>query len=171
MSPACYQILWSVPRSWDLIAKPWDISCKYPSRCFPYRRRNVLKSGGARANSTDPGGILSFPVEGLLNPMFKPQCRHEQQIWSFLRVNAEICPHSKLDFAEDFTAMYIINNHLCMRLLRSPGERYYSKSQGCGVGVENGVGVGRSRSFWLEPELELETVKFTRQRLQPGVAS
>ena len=33
-------------------------------------RRNVLKSGGARANSTGPEGKLSFPVEGLLNPVF-----------------------------------------------------------------------------------------------------
>ena len=41
--------------------------------------------------------------------------------------------------------------------------------QGCGVVVNTGVGVGRSRSFWLESELE--SVKFGRLRLRPGVAS
>ena len=29
----------------------------------------------------------------------------------------------------------------------------YGNKQGCGVGVETGVGVGRSRLFWLESEL------------------
>ena len=43
-------------------------------------------------------------------------------------------------------------------------------SQGCGVGVETGVGVGRSRPFWLESESELESAKFCRLRLRPGVA-
>ena len=42
--------------------------------------------------------------------------------------------------------------------------------QGCGVGVEPGVRVGGSRSFWLESESELESVKFGRLRLWPGVA-
>ena len=42
--------------------------------------------------------------------------------------------------------------------------------QGCGVGVETGVGVGRSRPFWPESESELESVKFYRLRLRPGVA-
>ena len=42
--------------------------------------------------------------------------------------------------------------------------------QGCGVGVEAGVGVGRSRPFCLESESELESVKFCRLRLRPGVA-
>ena len=32
--------------------------------------------------------------------------------------------------------------------------------QGCGVGVEAGVEVGRNRSFCLESESELESVKF-----------
>ena len=41
---------------------------------------------------------------------------------------------------------------------------------GCGVGVEAGVGVGRSRPFCLESESELESAKFRRLRLQPGVA-
>ena len=34
--------------------------------------------------------------------------------------------------------------------------------QGCGVGIEAGVGVGRSRPFWLESESELEPVKFAQ---------
>ena len=42
--------------------------------------------------------------------------------------------------------------------------------QGCGVRVETGVGVGRSRLFWPESESELESVKFGRLRLRPGVA-
>ena len=42
--------------------------------------------------------------------------------------------------------------------------------QCCGVGVETGVGVARSRPFWLESESELEWVKFYRIRLRPGVA-
>ena len=42
--------------------------------------------------------------------------------------------------------------------------------QGCGVGVETGVGVDRSRPFWPESESELESVKFCRLRLRPGVA-
>ena len=42
--------------------------------------------------------------------------------------------------------------------------------QGCGVGVETGVGVGRSRPFCLESESELESIKFRRLRLQSGVA-
>ena len=41
--------------------------------------------------------------------------------------------------------------------------------QGCGVGVEPGVGVSRSRPFCLESETELESVKFCRLRLRPGV--
>ena len=48
------------------------------------------------------------------------------------------------------------------------GER--SCKQSCGVGVETGVGVGRSRAFWLKLESELKSVKFSRLRLQPGVA-
>ena len=46
----------------------------------------------------------------------------------------------------------------------------YCFHQGCGVGVEAGVGVGRSRPFCLESESELESVKFCRLRLRPGVA-
>ena len=42
--------------------------------------------------------------------------------------------------------------------------------QGCGVGVETGVGVGRSGPFWPESESELEPVKFCRLRLRPGIA-
>ena len=38
--------------------------------------------------------------------------------------------------------------------------------QGCGVGVETGVGVSRSRPFW---QSELESVKFDRLRLRAGV--
>ena len=34
-----------------------------------------------------------------------------------------------------------------------------------------GVGVGRSRPFCLESESELESVKFSRLRLRPGVAA
>ena len=34
--------------------------------------------------------------------------------------------------------------------------------QGCEVGVEDGVGVGRRRPFFLESELELESIKFCR---------
>ena len=41
--------------------------------------------------------------------------------------------------------------------------------QGCGVGVEPGVGVGRSRFFWPESESELESVQNYRLRLRPGV--
>ena len=40
--------------------------------------------------------------------------------------------------------------------------------QGCGVGVESRVGVGRSRTFWLESELEL--VNFGRLQLRSWVA-
>ena len=43
-------------------------------------------------------------------------------------------------------------------------------NQGCRAGVETGVGVGRSRPFWLGSELELESVKFGRLRLRPRVA-
>ena len=46
-----------------------------------------------------------------------------------------------------------------------------SHYQGCRVGVETAVGVGRSRSFRPESESELESVKFYRLRLRPGVAS
>ena len=42
-------------------------------------------------------------------------------------------------------------------------------NHGCGVIVEAGVGVGGSRPFRLEPESELESVKFCRFRLRPGV--
>ena len=41
--------------------------------------------------------------------------------------------------------------------------------QGCGVGVEAGVGVDRSRPFLPESESELESVTF--YRLRPGVAA
>ena len=41
--------------------------------------------------------------------------------------------------------------------------------QGRGARVEAGVGVDRSRPFCLECESELESVKFCRLRLQPGV--
>ena len=37
---------------------------------------------------------------------------------------------------------------------------YYN--QGCGVGVETGDGVGRSRPFWFESKSELESVKKNR---------
>ena len=40
--------------------------------------------------------------------------------------------------------------------------------QGRGVEAETGVGVGWSRPFWLESEVE--SVKFVRLRLLPGVA-
>ena len=40
--------------------------------------------------------------------------------------------------------------------------------QGCEVGVKIGVGVDRSRAFWLESELE--SVKIFQLRLLPGVA-
>ena len=40
--------------------------------------------------------------------------------------------------------------------------------QGCGVGVETGVGVGRSRPFWSESEME--SVKFCRLQLRLVVA-
>ena len=42
--------------------------------------------------------------------------------------------------------------------------------QGFGAGVEVGVGVGRSLPFCLESASELESVKFGRLRLRPGVA-
>ena len=42
--------------------------------------------------------------------------------------------------------------------------------RGSGVAVEDGVGVGRSRPFCLESELELESIKFCRLRLRHGVA-
>ena len=48
---------------------------------------------------------------------------------------------------------------------------FNTPNQGCGVGVDTGVGVGRSRLFWPESESELESVKFGRLRLQPGVAT
>ena len=53
-------------------------------------------------------------------------------------------------------------------LARALSARFCSSAQGCGVGVETGVGVGRSRPFW--PESELESAKFYRLRLRPGVA-
>ena len=43
--------------------------------------------------------------------------------------------------------------------------------QGCGVGVETEVGVGRSRPFFPESESDLESAKFHRLRLRPGVAN
>ena len=49
-----------------------------------HRRRNVLKSGRARANSIDPEGKLSFPVEGLLSPMFKSKCRYDIRAYNDL---------------------------------------------------------------------------------------
>ena len=48
--------------------------------------------------------------------------------------------------------------------------RHQSRHQGCGVGVETGVGVGRSRPFWPESESELESRKVCQIRLRPGVA-
>ena len=39
--------------------------------------------------------------------------------------------------------------------------------QGCGAGVKTGVGLGGSRPFWPQSELELESVK--SGRLRPGV--
>ena len=50
-----------------------------------------------------------------------------------------------------------------------PGEGWGHK-QGCGVGVETGVAVSRSRPFWPESESELELLKFGRLRLRPGFA-
>ena len=47
---------------------------------------------------------------------------------------------------------------------------WWCQSQGCGVGVETGVGVCRSRPFCLESEWELESVKLGRLRLRSGVA-
>ena len=38
----------------------------------------------------------------------------------------------------------------------------FDLNQGCGVGVEAGVGVGRSRLFCLESESEMESIKFRR---------
>ena len=46
----------------------------------------------------------------------------------------------------------------------------YTSTQGCRVGVEAGVGVDRSPPFFPESESELESVKFCRLRLRPGVA-
>ena len=43
----------------------------------------------------------------------------------------------------------------------------WHERQGCGVEV--GVGVGRSRQFCLMSVSELESVKFCRLRLRPGV--
>ena len=40
-------------------------------------------------------------------------------------------------------------------------------NQGCGVGGQTGVGAGRSRTFWLELESELESVKFGRLKIWP----
>ena len=42
--------------------------------------------------------------------------------------------------------------------------------QGCGVGIEAGVGVVRSWPFCRKSESELESVKFCLRRLRPGVA-
>ena len=50
------------------------------------------------------------------------------------------------------------------------GEKIDDCNQGCGVGVEAGVGVGRTRPFCLASESELESVKFRGLRLRPGVA-
>ena len=44
-----------------------------------------------------------------------------------------------------------------------------AQEQGCEVRVDTGVGLGRSRPFCMESELELESVKFGRLRLRPGV--
>ena len=44
---------------------------------------------------------------------------------------------------------------------------WWCQSQCCGVGVETGVGVCRSRPVWLESEWELESVKFGRLRSGP----
>ena len=46
-----------------------------------------------------------------------------------------------------------------------------SISQGCGVGVEAGVRVLRSRLFWPESQSELVSAKFGRLLLQSGVAA
>ena len=40
----------------------------------------------------------------------------------------------------------------------------YPTEQGCGVGVETGVGVGRSGPFWPESESELESLEIRRLR-------
>ena len=45
------------------------------------------------------------------------------------------------------------------------GDQY----QAFGVGAETAVGVDRSRPLWPESESELESVKFCRLRLRPGV--
>ena len=44
------------------------------------------------------------------------------------------------------------------------------ENQGCGVGVETGVGADLSRPFWPKSESELESVKFCQLRFRPGVA-
>ena len=49
------------------------------------------------------------------------------------------------------------------------GVNLWSSSQGCGVGVETGFGVGRSWPSYLESESEQEPVKFCRHRLRPVV--
>ena len=47
---------------------------------------------------------------------------------------------------------------------------HMSLRQGCGVGVETGVRVDRSRPFWLESEKEMKSVKLFRLRIRPVVA-
>ena len=47
---------------------------------------------------------------------------------------------------------------------------HYLRNRGCGIGVETGVGVGRSRQFCPESESELGSVKFCGLRLRFGVA-
>ena len=62
---------------------------------------------------------------------------------------------------------YIDKNTKWFLLIYVP---FYRHNQGCGGVVETGVGVDRSRPFCLESESELESVKFRRLRLRPGVA-
>ena len=50
------------------------------------------------------------------------------------------------------------------------GDSLVCVEQGCRIGVETGVGVGRSRWLRLESASELESVEFCRLRVRPGVA-
>ena len=56
--------------------------------------------------------------------------------------------------------------HVCMFSMSHAG----CDMQGCGIGVEPGVGVGWSRLLRPELESELESSKFGQLRLRSGVA-
>ena len=103
-----------------------------PGRILPCA--SAMTSGADRCSQIVPYGTANFTQGNQLN-----------------RVRQEYISIAKL---EEGTYLQ------CTQLIHLPTifnvhmKCYHGSCQGCGVGVETRVGVGRSRPFWLESELE-----------------